>query len=271
MPTGGRTSGSGGFLALLAAGVVLAVGGTPPLDAGASTAVPAARRLPPDFGNPAGHAPVPPTAQAVDVRHPDWVVGTGTPAGCTSAAVVRAVAKGGVMTMRCGVVGRFLRPDGVSVAQEPQHQPPKPTRLPGALRSFGLCFVFTGDVVVPRAVAAPVVGRPPRHLVNDRRGRSAGRLEPPPVSGPSRAPHPGRWLSFPPVRGRTSTASQAWFVHGQLAPVMAAPPPSRCSKGGSQCRQGDGDPEAPPRSVPRALHRGKLAARAHDPACSQHA
>jgi len=56
----------------------------------------------PDFGNPDGHAFVPPAGRAVDTRHPDQVIGRGTPAGCTSAAVVRAVARGGVITFNCG-------------------------------------------------------------------------------------------------------------------------------------------------------------------------
>jgi hypothetical protein len=53
-------------------------------------------------GNPAGHAPVPPAARAVNTSHPTRVVGHGTPASCTSRAVVRAVAKGGIITFSCG-------------------------------------------------------------------------------------------------------------------------------------------------------------------------
>ncbi|HEY0934700.1 MAG TPA: hypothetical protein VGD91_13275 [Trebonia sp.] len=53
-------------------------------------------------GNPAGNAAVPAAAQAVDSSHPDHVIGTGTTAGCTSAAVVQAVAAGGVITFDCG-------------------------------------------------------------------------------------------------------------------------------------------------------------------------
>jgi hypothetical protein len=56
----------------------------------------------PDFGNPDGHFPVPPAGRAVDASHPDHVIGHGSPAGCTSAAVVRAVAAGGVITFDCG-------------------------------------------------------------------------------------------------------------------------------------------------------------------------
>ena len=52
-------------------------------------------------GNPSG-APLPDVAQPVDTSHPDVVIGTGTPASCTSAAVVAAVARGGVITFDCG-------------------------------------------------------------------------------------------------------------------------------------------------------------------------
>src|SRR5215208_1049049 len=45
---------------------------------------------------------VPPGARAVDTSHPDRWVGNGTPRSCTSRAVVRAVAKGGVIRFRCG-------------------------------------------------------------------------------------------------------------------------------------------------------------------------
>ena len=53
-------------------------------------------------GNPDGSAPVPPGAGAADSSSPDHVIGKGTPASCTSAAVVGAVAKGGVITFDCG-------------------------------------------------------------------------------------------------------------------------------------------------------------------------
>jgi hypothetical protein len=55
-----------------------------------------------DFGNPNGHFYVPPAGRAVDTRHPNHVIGNGRPASCTSAAVVRAVAAGGVITFNCG-------------------------------------------------------------------------------------------------------------------------------------------------------------------------
>jgi hypothetical protein len=48
------------------------------------------------------HVHVPKAGRAADVRHPDHVIGRGTPSSCTSAAVVRAVGRGGVITFDCG-------------------------------------------------------------------------------------------------------------------------------------------------------------------------
>jgi hypothetical protein len=56
----------------------------------------------PSFGNPDGHFHVPPAGRPVDTRHANHVIGNGTPASCTSAAVVRDVAAGGVITFDCG-------------------------------------------------------------------------------------------------------------------------------------------------------------------------
>ncbi|SCL24008.1 hypothetical protein GA0070616_2836 [Micromonospora nigra] len=56
----------------------------------------------PKAGNPGGRAGVPAEARAVDTSRPDRTVGSGTPASCTSAAVVKAVAAGGVITFDCG-------------------------------------------------------------------------------------------------------------------------------------------------------------------------
>ncbi len=74
--------------------------------AGTATTKPAASKnaspAPARFGNPAGHAAVPVDAAAVDTSHPTRVVGHGTAASCTSAAVVAAVAKGGVIRFSCG-------------------------------------------------------------------------------------------------------------------------------------------------------------------------
>jgi hypothetical protein len=53
-------------------------------------------------GNPNGTAAVPPEARAVDTSRPTHVIGDGTPASCTSAAVVATVALGGIITFNCG-------------------------------------------------------------------------------------------------------------------------------------------------------------------------
>src|SRR6185295_14228820 len=59
---------------------------------GSATAGAGADRLSlPLPGNPGG-VPLPAEAQPVDTSHPDRVIGTGTPASCTSQAVVAAVA-----------------------------------------------------------------------------------------------------------------------------------------------------------------------------------
>lgn len=62
---------------------------------------PAAAALPP-AGNPDGGSPIPAEARAEDTSDPDYVIGDGTPASCTSAEVVAAVAAGGVITFDCG-------------------------------------------------------------------------------------------------------------------------------------------------------------------------
>ncbi len=46
--------------------------------------------------------PLPAEARPVDTSHPDVVIGAGTPASCTSQAVVDAVAHGGIITFDCG-------------------------------------------------------------------------------------------------------------------------------------------------------------------------
>jgi hypothetical protein len=50
----------------------------------------------------AAAVPVPREARVVDTSRPDRWVGTGTPGSCTSRAVVRAVARGGIIRFRCG-------------------------------------------------------------------------------------------------------------------------------------------------------------------------
>ncbi|MEZ4365944.1 MAG: hypothetical protein R2939_06610 [Kofleriaceae bacterium] len=56
----------------------------------------------PPAGNPDGACAVPAAGQLEDVSAPDHVIGDGTPASCTGAAVVAAVAAGGVITFACG-------------------------------------------------------------------------------------------------------------------------------------------------------------------------
>jgi hypothetical protein len=98
--------------AVVAAGTVLSAAAIPAASAASTPAAataasasaaasPSAPHLP-AAGNPTGHAYVPPAARAVNTSHPNHVIGHGTPAGCTSAAVVRAVARGGVITFNCG-------------------------------------------------------------------------------------------------------------------------------------------------------------------------
>ncbi len=93
--------GFGTLLAALAlASVALPVAGAAAAP-GAPAAAPAAAASP-RYGNPNGHVPIPPAGRAVSTKHPNHVIGTGTPASCTSAAVVRAVAKGGIIVFNCG-------------------------------------------------------------------------------------------------------------------------------------------------------------------------
>lgn len=52
--------------------------------------------------NGVAHVAVPKAARAVSTAHPTRVIGKGTPASCTSAAVVKAVRLGGVIRFSCG-------------------------------------------------------------------------------------------------------------------------------------------------------------------------
>ena len=56
----------------------------------------------PAAGNPLGSCTVAAAAAAEDVSTPTTVIGNGTPASCTGAAVVQGVAKGGIITFNCG-------------------------------------------------------------------------------------------------------------------------------------------------------------------------
>ncbi len=68
-------------------------------------------RLLPLPGNPSGMSPVPSAAREVDTSDPDIVIGSGTAQGCTSQAVVDAVAQGGIITFDCG-------PDPVTIVMQ---------------------------------------------------------------------------------------------------------------------------------------------------------
>jgi hypothetical protein len=56
----------------------------------------------PEAGTDEALCSVPAAAQAIDSTMPDQVVGNGTPESCTSAALVEAVAAGGVIVFDCG-------------------------------------------------------------------------------------------------------------------------------------------------------------------------
>ncbi len=76
-------------------------GASPPADA-AATASEAGTIG--QAGNPSGSctAGVPVRGKPADTSHPTAVVGTGTPASCTFAALQAAVAQGGIITFDCG-------------------------------------------------------------------------------------------------------------------------------------------------------------------------
>ena len=129
------TGSSGRLLAVIPAAGALAVSGLLAATASASTtapaglgaagaakaASPAAHRLP-DFGNPAGHARVPQAGAAVSTGHADHVIGTGTPAGCSSAAVIRAVAQGGIITFNCGAAPVTITMTATARVRNTSHQ-----------------------------------------------------------------------------------------------------------------------------------------------------
>jgi hypothetical protein len=94
----GRLVGVGSLAAVIAVGVA----------SGPASIAPAPQTLaayssgPPGVGNPNGHAYVSLFGRAANTSDPNHVIGVGTPASCTSAAVVRAVAEGGIITFNCG-------------------------------------------------------------------------------------------------------------------------------------------------------------------------
>ncbi len=56
----------------------------------------------PIAGNPAGSCSVPSEAKIENTSKPDYVIGNGTAGSCTSEAVVKTIAKGGIITFNCG-------------------------------------------------------------------------------------------------------------------------------------------------------------------------
>ena len=94
----GRLMGVGCLAAMMAVGVVSG----PASIAAAPQTLAAYSSSPPNVGNPNGDDYVPPAGLAVNTSHPKRVIGAGTPASCTSAAVVSAVAEGGIITFNCG-------------------------------------------------------------------------------------------------------------------------------------------------------------------------
>jgi len=119
----------GRFVAVIPAAAALAASGLLAATASASTtasagaaaaaASPAPHRLP-DFGNPGGHASVPRAGAAVNTSHPDHVIGTGT--GTTSAAVVKAVAQGGIITFNCGTAPVTITMTATARVRNTSHQ-----------------------------------------------------------------------------------------------------------------------------------------------------
>ena len=93
---------------LIAGGVAVAAVST---ISGAASVDEAAARVDPGGTPVGGGDPLPPEAQLADTSRPDVVVGNGTPTGCTSAAVVAAVAQGGIITFDCG-------PDPVTITMQ---------------------------------------------------------------------------------------------------------------------------------------------------------
>lgn len=102
----GRSSRFRGWSALAIVGALavasgIATAAITSIDLPAEVDATAERESEPGPGNPGG-VPLPPEAAPVDTSRPDRVIGTGTPASCTSEAVVAAVAAGGVITFDCG-------------------------------------------------------------------------------------------------------------------------------------------------------------------------
>lgn len=85
-----RPNSSRRSLSVIVAGAAFLTLGAIPVAAARVAAAAAARAVPPAAVRP------------VDTSHPSYVIGSGAPSSCTSAAVVAAVARGGIVTFNCG-------------------------------------------------------------------------------------------------------------------------------------------------------------------------
>ncbi|WP_437485391.1 hypothetical protein WME75_00750 [Sorangium sp. So ce1014] len=106
-----HSGGAGATSASGAGGAGAGPGGAGPGSGGAGAGSPAHEGGGPPAGNPDGSCAVPAEARAADTSSPTTVIGDGTPASCTSEAVVRAVAAGGIITFDCG-------PDPITITLE---------------------------------------------------------------------------------------------------------------------------------------------------------
>lgn len=100
-----RACALGVALLTVGAGAVVSAATVPSVAGAATATAPAVRVDLADLLNSPGTPdapPLPADARPVDTSDPDIVIGTGSPASCTSARVVDAVARGGVITFDCG-------------------------------------------------------------------------------------------------------------------------------------------------------------------------
>jgi Chlamydia polymorphic membrane protein (Chlamydia_PMP) repeat len=82
-------------------------------------------------------APVPASGRPVDTSHPTHVVGHGTPASCTSAAVISAIRAGGVIRFSCGANPVTIRMKATANVRN--------TSARGVLDGGGLITLSGGD------------------------------------------------------------------------------------------------------------------------------
>ena len=88
-----------------------ATGASDTIRTSAVASIPAERIAAPEPGR---QGPLPRRAKPVDTSDPDRVIGNGTPSSCTSAAVVDAVAAGGVITFDCGPAAVTIEMDATA-------------------------------------------------------------------------------------------------------------------------------------------------------------